>query len=403
METYLHQAPCIYFVSTDNGTLVDVNETLCSHLGFQREALIGQKLDKIFTISTRIFQQTHFFPLLKMQGHAEEIYISLQSNEGASVPVLINAERQTTNGEIRNTHVGIIVQNRKKFEDELIAARKTAETALQENTALLEARKELQKQTELLDEKINLINNQNEELMQFNRVVSHDLQEPLRKLSIFSTMLLEENDRAQQNNVVKKLMSVTDQMATIISGLQQYVWLTETPPKMIEVHLDKLLLVVKQQIVKEFPGLNLIIETENLTSLSADWEQMKLLFYHLLSNAIRFRKKEHEVYVRISGSIVMLNQFRNIRNKYKYTEFVKLNILDDGIGFNSEYKEQVFKLFKRLHATSGRGIGLSLCKKIVESHAGTITIESQESEGTTVSIFFPILNIHHQKMDAMNG
>ena len=79
MESLYQQAPCLLFTSTDAGVLMAVNETLCRHLQYTRQELIGQKIDVIFTVATRIFQQTHFYPLLKLQKKAEEIFINLQS------------------------------------------------------------------------------------------------------------------------------------------------------------------------------------------------------------------------------------------------------------------------------------------------------------------------------------
>src|SRR4051794_40992711 len=100
METYLNYAPCLYFSSTDDGTLLDVNDTLCRQLGYTRNELLGKKSDCILTVATRIFQQTHFFPLLKMHGHAEEVYITLQSKNKEQIPVLLNAARKEHHGEI---------------------------------------------------------------------------------------------------------------------------------------------------------------------------------------------------------------------------------------------------------------------------------------------------------------
>ena len=113
MEQYLDNAPCLCFSSLDDGTIVKVNATLCRKLGYTKEELDGQKLDTIFTIPTRIFQQTHFFPLLKMQGHADEIYITLQTRDGEHLPLLINAERKTEENKAISIYVGIVVLHRK--------------------------------------------------------------------------------------------------------------------------------------------------------------------------------------------------------------------------------------------------------------------------------------------------
>ena len=175
--------------------LVDVNETLCRQLGYAKQELLQKKIDSIFTIATRIFYQTHFFPLLKMQGHAEEIYISLQTKNKEEIPVLLNAETIKTDDIIVIVHTAIMVRNRKKFEDELIAAKKVAEDALQQNTALLQAKQELQQHLQQLDLQMHKVNKQNQELKQFNHVVTHDLQEPLRKLSVFANLFLDNPEK----------------------------------------------------------------------------------------------------------------------------------------------------------------------------------------------------------------
>src|SRR5579875_1325835 len=184
MQNYLDQAPCLYYASTDDGILLEVNEHLCTMLGYQKDELIGKKAETLFTVATKIFNQTHFYPLLRMQGFAEEIFITLQQSNGEALPVLMNAVRKNIDSKEVNLHIGIIVHHRKRFEEELIAAKKTAEAALNENTELTKAKLALQEHSEELDRQISIANKQNEELRQFNRVVTHDMQEPLRKLSL---------------------------------------------------------------------------------------------------------------------------------------------------------------------------------------------------------------------------
>ena len=220
MEPDINMAPCLAFSFGDDGKIMEVNQRLCLKLGYEREELVGKKTDVLFTVPTRIFHQTHFFPLLKMQGHAEEIYVTLLQKNGEVIPVLINAQAYSDKERTLFVCAGIIVHNRKKFEDELVAARKEAQKALQESTALLQAKTEIQKHAELLDEKIFQVKNQNTELKQFNRVVTHDLQEPLRKLLVFINMLSEGNDPDIQKKTLPKLKNVTEQLRSILSGLQ---------------------------------------------------------------------------------------------------------------------------------------------------------------------------------------
>lgn len=386
MQKYFNQAPVLYFSSTDDGTLLDVNDYLCSWLHYDKSDIVGKKTDILFTVASRIFQQTHFFPLLKMQGHAEEIYLDLLKSNGEPLPVLLNAERKIIDGAGVNLHAGIVVLNRKKFEEELISARRTAEKALHENTELIQAKQQLQKHSEELDHQFFLVKKQNDELKQFNRVVTHDMQEPLRKLSLFSGLLLEDHEWEKQKKLVEKLKSVSEQMRSILSGLQQYVWLNENPPSIMPVDLIKMVDTVHKELEQEFPDIDLSITIEENSHFNGDPQQMYLLFRELFLNAVRFRKDKKQVYITVSINHLQLNQFRTIEGRYKYTDHVRLQVIDKGIGFDTAYKTEVFELFKKLHPQSGGGIGLSLCKKIVENHNGIISIDSKLNEGTTVTI-----------------
>lgn len=388
MQNLSNQAPCLYFSSADDGTLLEVNDRLCEVLQYDPDELIGKKNEIIFPIATRIFQQTHFFPLLKMQGHAEEIYISLKRKDGEEIPVLINAERKIIGETAVSRHVGIIVYNRKKFEEELITARKQAEKALNENTELVKAKQQLQKHSEALDQQVFLVNKQNDELKQFSRVVTHDMEEPLRKLSLFSGMLLEGHGETERNRLVERIKKVADQMHNILSGLQQYTWLNEAPLAIEPIDFERLLPRVINKLETEFPGIIPEVETEMHEDIEGDPEQVQLLFYHLLSNAVRFRKGD-KVCISIVSHKAQLNQFKATEGRYKYVDHTRITITDKGIGFNPVYKTQLFELFKRLHNESGRGVGLAICKKITDNHHGSIAIDSAVDEGTTVTVYLP--------------
>lgn len=389
METYLDQAPCLYFASADDGTLVEVNQTLCTALGFEKQELIGNRAETIFTIPSKIFQQTHFFPLLKLHGHAGEIFITLRKKDGTSLPLLINAERKSFDGAWRSVYVGIIVNQRQKFEEELIAAKRAAEKALNENTALIEAKEQLQKHSENLDRQMRLTRLQNEELRQFNRVATHDMLEPLRKLSMLSNMLIEDHERTDQKVLAKKMSRVTTQMAEILNGLQRYVWLNETPPRILSIDLLELIELVKEEVKTEYPLIDFAVHTGEPRKFAADPEQMRLLFYQLFTNAVRFRK-DNRVKVFISTEVLQLNQFRDVEGKYKYVDFLRVTLRDEGVGFDPEYKSQAFELFKKLHPQSGRGVGLSLCKKIIDNHNGIISIDGRRGEDCIVTFYIPL-------------
>ncbi|MEO6734114.1 MAG: ATP-binding protein [Ferruginibacter sp.] len=390
MTDYFDNAPCCYFSFNDSGALLFVNQTLCTVLGYNREELTGKKVETIFSIPAKIFYQTHFFPLLKMHGHAEEIFIFLQAKNGSQLPLLMNAGQGENDGVPGYACVGIIVQNRKQFEDELVNAKNLAERALSENTGLKKAQEELKSQTEALDVQMQLVNNQNNKLKQFNKVATHDLQEPLRKIIFLANLLKDApgGDLTQQENLTK-LFKEASVMSDTLSGLQQYVWLYETPITPETVSCLEIIQKVKKQLAGELGEDKLEITTAKLPVIKADHRQFHLLFYELLYNAVLYKKAGEKAVVGISATVIKKNTFKAVEGRYEYQDVIKIVIKDEGIGFDPQYENMVFELFKKLHHSRRKGVGLALCKLVVENHNGLIEADSMPNNGTSISILLP--------------
>ncbi|HTE25691.1 sensor histidine kinase [Flavitalea sp.] len=384
-DVLLDKAPCGYFAFSDDGTLFEVNDTLASILKYSKELLIGKNVEIIFTISTRIFYQTHFFPLVKLQGHAEELYITMLTSDGDHLPVLLNANRLDFDNRKLTCCAFITVPNRKKFEDELLLARKAAENALKENTALLQAKADLQSQTVHLDRQMEQAKRQNHELKQFSHVVTHNLKEPLRKILLFTDKLKSE----VQSPTLSKLLKSSDHLKAVVGGLQQYLWLNEKINDFTQVDLNKVVTSATEQLYNEIDPSLMLLTKHPLDILEGDREQLQLLFYHLFSNAVKFRKN-HQVQVSIHSTIMKRNVFRSVENKYKYKDYLKLEFKDDGIGFEPRYREHIFELFRKLDLTPGQGLGLALCRKIVENHFGFIEAESEINNYTKIIVWLPL-------------
>ncbi|MEO7446194.1 MAG: ATP-binding protein [Ferruginibacter sp.] len=390
MQHLYKHIPCVYFSASADGNIADVNEVLCKYLDYQRDELVGQKLENIFTLSTRIFQQTHFYPLLQLKGHAEEIYITLKAKDGAHVPMLINAERIDEDGEISFYFAGICVSKRKKFEDEIIAAKKAAEKALNENEALKAAKKELEQHAEQLDLQIALFNQQNKELRQFNHLATHTLQEPVRKLLFYSSQVVETPQDAKNVVAAQKFKKAIEDIQNKLQGLQQYVWLSNEALKYEPIDLSDIMQSAKKLVEQQNPGISIVLDAEAIPMIEANAEQMKFLMEELFTNATKFRKPGHVVNIKVFASSLQLNKFRQLPGKYKFVDFLKLQIQDEGIGFEDPYQDQAFELFRVLHPSGGLGIGLPLCKKIVENHNGSISLEGQIGVNSTVIIYLPL-------------
>jgi PAS domain S-box-containing protein len=138
MDELLNNAPCGFLALADDGTILTVNATLLGWLGYAEGDLLGRHVESLLPPGGRIFYQTHFFPLLKLHGMAEEIYLSLRSEGGSDMPVLVNASRRERAGAAVNDCVFVPMRQRRRFEDELLSAKKEAEEANRVKDALIE-------------------------------------------------------------------------------------------------------------------------------------------------------------------------------------------------------------------------------------------------------------------------
>lgn len=384
-EQLLDKAPCGYFAFTDDSIILHVNETLCALLQYQKEELTGKNVETIFTIATRIFFQTHLAPLVKMQTHAEEIFLTLLAKNGHHLPVLLNAKRLQWEQQTITSCAFIVVPHRKKFEDELVAARNAAETALRENTDLQKARTDIQQHAERLEQQMQLVKQQNYELQQFGHVVTHSLKEPLRKILVYSSRM-QENISSPD---VEKLARAGHQLLSVVTALQEYVWLNEKGNVFTKVDLNAVVQRAAQKLQPALGEVTLNLHYNDLPVLVGDKPQLELMMYHILSNAVKFRKGE-QADVIITSTILKQNRFALVEDRYSYEDYVRLEITDKGIGFDPVYRQHIFELFRKLHSGEGQGLGLALCKKIAENHGGSIEAHGSVDSFTTITVLLPV-------------
>jgi sigma-B regulation protein RsbU (phosphoserine phosphatase) len=389
MEPNISDGPCFYFTCTESGVITGINQTMCTHLAYSREELLTNKTDLFFSVGTRIFLQTHLYPLLQLQGYADEILLTIQSKTKEQLSVLFNIQRRTAT-QASFVFFGIRIRQRKDYEDMLLSGKKAAESALDNNDQLKDAKDELQKKMEQLDQQLSIVSQQNDELKQINKVITHDLQEPLRKLMLFANLLSEEKDIMKAEKVTDRMMRAARKMAQLVLGLQEYVWVTEAAPGRERLIVADSIAVAEKRLMDENPANPLKLTLEAFPDIEGSQTQLDLLFYHLFANVSRFSKPGTDASATLSAKLLQLNKFRNTAGKYQYGDFIRFQLQDKGMGFNPEYKDQVFRLFQPLHANSGLGIGLSLCKKIVENHHGSISIDSVPGEGTLVTFTLPL-------------
>jgi PAS domain S-box-containing protein len=259
--------------------------------------------------------------------------------------------------------------------------------------------KNIQKQLELSNQQLEEINQaleiSNNDLQQFASVASHDLQEPLRKIRIYSDLLKRKNFTeltAGGREYVEKIITSSSRMNTLITDVLNYSKLSAGKNQFEHTDLKVLVTELLDDFEIMIKEKNAVITIEYLPCIEANPGQMRQVFQNLISNALKFSKKN--IFPAITINAKHFSQSNTIAENQKEEEFCAVSIKDNGIGFDEKYANNIFTLFKRLHNKDqyeGTGIGLSITKKIIEKHNGTVTVKSKEGEGSEFTIALPVL------------
>lgn len=246
---------------------------------------------------------------------------------------------------------------------------------------------------ELQEANENLIRS-NHELEQYAYVASHDLQEPLRKIRIYSDMLGQQQDISEQHlGLVKKIDHSAQRMSMLIKDLLEFSRLLETGGMVERVSLNTVL----QNVTNDF---ELVIEDKKATVSVGELPvidgiklQMNQLFYNLLGNALKFVRPGIPPRVEVAARVLSPAELGAVSGMGSRSKpYYEITVKDNGIGFEQKYADQVFQVFKRLHVSAsypGSGIGLAMCKRIVLNHGGDLTVFSEPDMGTTFRIILP--------------
>ena len=234
----------------------------------------------------------------------------------------------------------------------------------------------------------------NKELASFNQIASHDLQEPLRKIQTFIS-LIGEREISGMSDIGKKhferILTSVARMRKLIDDLLLFSRTNKTD-KIFEVSdLNLLLRNTLHELSEEIDEKRMRIESVQLPVLKVIPFQIQQLFQNLISNSLKYSKQSGEKILKINCEKVTAKAYP-ILNMAPNDIYYKITVSDNGLGFEQQYAEQIFTIFKRLHTLDeypGTGIGLSICKKIVENHSGFIFAEGRSGIGAVFSIFLP--------------
>ena len=410
--TLLDDAPCGFVAFADDGTIRVVNATLLEMLGYSREELAGRHFESVLTVGARIFYQTHFFPLLRLHGHAEEIFLILRARDGSDVGTLVNAIRRERDGEWRTECVLLRIVERRKFEDALLRAKKEAEAA---NAALLESQHQLQEQAVELEAQATELEAQGEELRTINdelmergadleearaaadkanhakseflATMSHELRTPLNAIAGYVQILelgvhgpltpaqretLGRIERSERH--LLRLINDVLNLARIEAGRVEY--------RIERIPVSELVEAVLPMVEPQMAARRLRSEVTVPSSLTvqADREKTEQIVLNLLSNAAKFTPSD--------GCVRVVASLDDDPSR------VAVRVEDTGIGIAPEKLASVFEPFVQVDSSSARraqgtGLGLSISRDLARGMKGDLTAESVVDVGSTFTLLLP--------------
>lgn len=234
----------------------------------------------------------------------------------------------------------------------------------------------------------------NAELQQFASVASHDLQEPLRKIQAFGNRLKNSCGDAlneQGRDSLERMQNAAGRMQTLIDDLLMLSRVTTRAQPFVTVDLNRVVNEVLSDLEVRIQQTGGKVEVSTLPKIDADPVQMQQLLQNLLSNALKFHKQETPPVVKLSSQLFDSQQQPVIDGAIATS--CQIVVEDNGIGFEQKYLDRIFNVFQRLHSRSqyeGTGIGLAICRKIVERHQGSITAQSSLGQGAKFTVTLPI-------------
>lgn len=354
-ELYEH-APCGYFSTLPDGTFARVNQTFLSWLGYSREELVGRKrFQDLLTLAGKIFHETHYAPLLRMQGAVNEVALDLVGRKGQTLPVLVNTvQKRDARGEpLFNRTTVFNATDRRSYERELLHARRAAEQAAEAKARLL-------------------------------AVISHEIRSPLSTITMLAEILQQPGGDERQQKHLLRLRSASRHLAELVNDLLDYSKLEagRMPVDRREFSLRELIESVCQRLQgrAEQKGLPLLAEVDPSLPDRLIGDPLKLdqVLTNLVGNALKFTD---------SGSVLVRAA---VVERHPDAVSIEVAVRDTGIGIAPERLSDIFEEFTQASPDitaqyGGTGLGLTISRKLLQLLGGDLHVESTPGQGSTFS------------------
>jgi sigma-B regulation protein RsbU (phosphoserine phosphatase) len=356
--------PCGVLQTTSDGMIRRVNRTFCTWLGYSPDALVGKRrFQDLLTMGGRIFHQTHWAPLLAMQGSVAEVKLDLVTANDAKIPMVVDALRRDEDGTIVHELAAYVARDRDEYERELVRSRKRLEEVVAEATRL---------QAEAKDRALFA--------EQMVGIVSHDLRNPLSVVTMGAGLLASEVTSSSQQRAVARIIRASERANRLIADLLDFTQARlgsglVVAREPIDLHVT--IAETLDELTDVYPARSLLHERQGAGECLADPNRVAQLVGNLVSNAVTYG--DPQTPVTITSTVGPLEASIAVHN--------------GGVPIPSEVQETMFDAMTRA-TTEGRsrrsvGLGLFIVREIARAHEGRATVESTASRGTTFRVTIP--------------
>lgn len=356
------------------------------------ENIIGSMADILIVVDDK--------GLIQKVNHAASLLLGYESHEiiGKPVNFLVQSESLLKDEEFEQMlNTGYLIELEKDFIKKkggfLRVSLSAAILQGHESAAVMVAKdlsKRLEDERRLRDYSLKL-EQSNRELQDFAFVASHDLQEPLRKVQAFGSRLevkFADSMPDEARDYIRRMREASARMQNLVKDLLSFSRISSNGQAFTQVDLAKIANEVVSDLEIRIEETKAKIEIASIPEIEADASQMRQLLQNLMGNALKFKRTGIAPEVKI----YVCDNEKTIHRTFEDRDQINLVIEDNGIGFDEKYLDRIFTVFQRLHRQNefeGSGIGLAVCRKIIERHAGTITAESKPDQGSKFIVTLP--------------
>lgn len=358
----LDDAACGLMKTAEDGTILRVNRTFCNWVGQPAtELLRGRRFQDLLTMGGRIFHQTHWAPLLRMQGSISEVKLELAHANGTGIPIVINAIRHDRSGSVWHEIAAFVARDRDKYEQELVRSRKRLEELVAEATRL----KEEAKDRALFAE-------------QMIGIVSHDLRNPLSGIAMGAALLSRGQLSESQQRTLNRMLRSADRAHSLIADLLDFTQARVGKGLTVSVEpidLHHTISEAIEELVMIYQGRALQHKTLGHGACSADRNRLVQVVGNLVSNAVAYGTPGRPVTVTSTVGPTC-----------------SVSVHNEGVEIPQEKRDLIFEPMTRGAdggAARSVGLGLFIVREIAKAHGGQAHVTSTAASGTTFTVSFP--------------